>query len=141
MTFKMIAWCVVLSVAVTMVSCGGVATEGRTVGQSSWPSCRWPAALDPDASGSTRDHCVATRTLLSCALSGGVTEECWTNDPTRCDGGDIGAAECHAECAQDEYLARCGGVGPGPIPDPPASCHFLDASPAGIAFYCCPCGA
>jgi hypothetical protein len=32
-------------------------------------------------------------------------------------------------------------VGPGPIPAPPAGCRADGFVPAGIAFYCCPCGA
>jgi hypothetical protein len=31
-------------------------------------------------------------------------------------------------------------VGPGPIPDPPPGCRPWGAVPAGIAYYCCPCG-
>jgi membrane protease subunit (stomatin/prohibitin family) len=80
--------------------------------------------------------------MLSCTLPGGVTASCWTDDPMQCQGGNpAGAVACHAECAKNEFLARCGGVGPGPIPDPPAGCRAQGAAPAGIEFFCCPCGA
>lgn len=122
-----------------MASCGVSAPDEST---SSWPSCSWPAALDPDESGSSRDHCIASRTRLDCALPGGGGLSCPTNVPDRCETADAPAAEmCVAECARNEFAATCGGVGPGPIPLPPASCRFHGLVPAGLTFYCCPCGA
>jgi hypothetical protein len=47
---------------------------------------------------------------------------------------------CEDECHADEYAVACGGVGPGPIPDPPGGCRTVAANPAGYMFYCCPCG-
>jgi hypothetical protein len=128
---------VVLAGSIAAASCGGTSN-------ASWPSCSWPASLDPDPadpSGPARDHCVAGRTRLSCALPDGSTQTCWTHDPTQCEGGNPPGAECHADCAENEFSARCGGVGPGPVPDPPASCRGDGFVPAGVAFYCCPCGA
>ena len=141
MRIDLITRCIILSGLVALASCGMPASDDKLVaGSSSWPSCSWPTALDPDPSGSARDHCVAARTRLSCALPDGVTESCTTNDPMRCESSDApDPALCHAECAQNEYSATCGGVGPGPIPAPPAGCHSGGLVPAGIVYYCCPC--
>jgi hypothetical protein len=132
---------VVLAGSVAGASCGDQPSDTVGIRSTSWPSCSWPAALDPDPSGSARDHCVAARTRLSCSLPDGSGLSCWTDDPTQCDGGNPPGAECHADCAENEFSARCGGVGPGPVPDPPAGCRADGFVPAGIAFYCCPCGA
>ncbi len=141
MPIKMLALYVVLSGSLATASCSVSASGEQSVASTaSWPSCNWPAALDPDESGSARAHCVAARTRLSCALPGGETASCTTNDPTGCEGGTPPGAECHAECAQNEFSAQCGGVGPGPVPAPPAGCRSAGIIPAGIAFYCCPCG-
>jgi len=50
------------------------------------------------------------------------------------------SSSCKDQCGQTEYAASCGGVGPGPVPNPPSGCRSAGAIPAGIAFYCCPCG-
>ena len=142
MRIEMLAVYVVLSGAVAMTSCSLSGSDEPAVSSASWPSCSWPAALDPDESGSARDHCVATRTRLSCALPDGVTETCPTNDPTRCDDEmSPEAQECHAECAQNAFSLMCGGAGPGPLPAAPAGCQPSRPNPSGIVFYCCPCGA
>jgi hypothetical protein len=49
------------------------------------------------------------------------------------------ANNCKSNCGTDEYVAICGGVGPGPVPDPPPTCRFDSANPGGSATYCCPC--
>src|ERR1041384_4261390 len=99
MRIERLAMWVVLAGSIAMASCGTPVTEQS---RASWPSCSWPTALDPDPSGSARDHCVAARTRLSCSLPGGETMSCSTNDPTRCQGENPpGAEDCHAECAQD----------------------------------------
>jgi hypothetical protein len=46
---------------------------------------------------------------------------------------------CTSNCAVNEYVAICGGIGPGRVPEPPASCRFDSANPGGFAMYCCPC--
>lgn len=139
MTIEMLARCVVLLGFAAIASCGPF--EETTSG-ASWPSCSWPAELEPDDSGSTRDRCTAARTLLACALPGGGMAICATNDPTRCEGEVASDTEaCHAECTRKEYSVICGGVGPGPTPAPPAGCRLSAPTPGGIAFYCCPCGA
>ncbi|HEX3760021.1 MAG TPA: hypothetical protein VHW23_15000 [Kofleriaceae bacterium] len=131
---------VLLAGSIALASCGSSGAEHDRA--AIWPSCSWPAALDPDPSGSAREHCVAARTRLSCSLPGGGEVSCWTNDPTQCEGGNPpGAENCHAECAEDEFSARCGDVGPGSIPDPPAGCRFDTFLPSGVALHCCPCGA
>jgi hypothetical protein len=143
MRIEILAVYVVLSGSVAMTSCSvWPSDEPGAVNSASWPSCSWPAALDPDESGSARDHCVAKRTRLSCALPGGVTEICPTNDPTRCeDEMPSGAQECHAECVRNAFSLVCGGAGPGPVPAPPAGCQPSLPVPGGVVFYCCPCGA
>ncbi|HVU03694.1 MAG TPA: BPTI/Kunitz domain-containing protein [Polyangiaceae bacterium] len=88
---------------------------------------------------STRDVCTAARTWLSCDARGGATELCMSDDPSHCPGDDPGS-NCRNACKPSEYVAACGGVGPGNIPAPPAGCRSAGAVPAGIAFYCCPCG-
>jgi hypothetical protein len=64
---------------------------------------------------------------------------CVSDNATYCpQGGEPGP--CENRCHPDEYVASCGGVGPGPIPDPPAGCRSIGAIPAGITYHCCPCG-
>jgi hypothetical protein len=102
-----------------------------------WPACKWPATLGaPDASA--RTTCDAARTLLSCTIAGGGSAGCISNDPTTC-AGVPGVQNCTPQCGVHEYVAACGGVGPGPVPDPPTGCRAMGAVPAGIAYYCCPC--
>jgi hypothetical protein len=139
MRIETIVMHVVLVGSIAMASCG--AGQDSATDRAHWPSCSWPATLDPDPSGSARDHCIATRTLLSCSQPDGAGAICATNDPTQCADGNLPGAECHAECAQNEFTAMCGGVGPGPVPQPPAGCHPMVSVPSGVVFHCCPCGA
>lgn len=125
---------VVLAASIAMASCGSSANL---------PYCSWPpAGLDTDPSTRSSDRCLATRTLLSCALPGGATDLCASNNPRRCETNNPpGADDCHAECAENEFAATCsGGLLGGAIPDPPAGCHVAEVTPANTAFYCCPCG-
>jgi hypothetical protein len=139
MRLQLVALCIAVAASSVLPSCGASAPED--INRSSWPSCSWPSALDPDETGSARDHCVATRTRLAGALPDGVTEICPTNNPLQCEGANPPAADaCDAECAPNEFSVRCGGVGPGSVPEPPAGCHSGVPTPAGIVFYCCPCG-
>ena len=112
----------------------GVNSDGGTV--ASLPACTWPSELDGDAS--SRAFCHAARVYLSCDLPGGVTELCTTDGVMHCT--DSGTSPCHPKCASNEYVASCGGVGPGPVPDPPSGCRSMGANPGGTAYYCCPCG-
>ncbi|HZJ66889.1 MAG TPA: hypothetical protein VFD36_25455 [Kofleriaceae bacterium] len=139
MRIQLFALGIAVAVSSVLASCGASAPED--INRSSWPSCSWPSALDPDETGSARDHCVATRTRLACALPDGVTEICPTNNPLQCEGASAPAPDaCDAECAPNEFSVRCGGAGPGSVPEPPAGCHSGVPTAAGIVFYCCPCG-
>jgi hypothetical protein len=105
------------------------------------PVCVWPdslATMDASA-GACRN---ASRFFLSCQASGGGTESCLSNDPTRCPGDTLDASGCRDQCQEDEYAIVCGSIGPssnGASPTP-AGCGPPFITPAGIAFYCCPCG-
>jgi hypothetical protein len=111
---------------------------GASWDATSWANttCTWPDTLGA-IDASARDTCSAARTLLSCDYETGGTVECMTNDWT-CDGSVSGS--CVPRCEANEYVAACGGAGPGPIPEPPLGCRSLGAIPAGVVFYCCPCG-
>jgi hypothetical protein len=101
--------------------------------------CKWPSSLDAvDASSRA---CRAARTIVSCGVPNGGGVICLSNDPTQCppDPNNV-PGPCRAECKADEYAAACGGVGPGPVPDPPAGCRPLFAGPGGGESFCCPCG-
>jgi hypothetical protein len=96
--------------------------------------CTWPTSLD--GVDATAGACHAKRALVQCSLPGGVTEGCLSDDPAECPG----AADAGGTCT-DQYGVACGQVGPGPIGTPPAACRDMGAIPAGIVYYCCPCGA
>jgi hypothetical protein len=123
----------------TVVSNSGGAAENTanstTTVKSRLPACTWPASLEADPG--SRDHCHAARRSLTCTSADGA-EECTTDGAATCP--DSTDATCKDHCAPNEYVAECGGVGPGPVPDPPSGCKYVFAVPAGIAFYCCPCG-
>jgi hypothetical protein len=142
MRIEMLALFVVVSGSVAMTSCSMPAPDDPDVTQGSWPSCSWPAALDPLESGPAPDRCFATRTRLRCTLAGGVTETCPTNDPTRCDEENAPEAqECRAECVRNAFSLACGVGGPASHPPPaPAGCQPSLPNASGIVFYCCPCG-
>jgi hypothetical protein len=114
----------------------GGSTSNTVTSKSSLSACSWPAELDGDPT--SREHCHAVRRSLECTNTNGIGESC-TPDSGVTNCGDP-AATCRDHCALDEYVASCGSVGPGPVPDPPSGCKFAGAIPAGIAFYCCPCG-
>jgi hypothetical protein len=126
------------------VHCGGTTTpdvEGDSAIGSSPPSsgalpaCSWPASLND-----SRTTCSASRAQVSCTYPNGSGCGCTTSGAIECAGcGPNSGATCQDQCAATEYAVACGGVGPGPVPDPPSSCRFTGAVPAGIAYYCCPC--
>jgi hypothetical protein len=106
------------------------------------PACTWPANLGR-VDASARDVCDAARALLNCGPPTGTQEICMSDNATRCPLPDPAGGPylpCESQCGANEYVAECGGVGPGSIPDPPAGCRPALGVPAGIAFYCCPCG-
>lgn len=116
----------------------GGAAGGSGNAAAGLPACTWPSELDGDAS--SRATCHAARALVTCTIPGGGTGTMCTTDGTlACEGTNLGP--CSDKCNADEYVASCGGPGPGAVPDAPAGCRFSGAVPAGIAFYCCPCGA
>jgi hypothetical protein len=113
---------------------GSGGSPGDTTVQSGLTACSWPAVLN----GSSRDQCHASRRMIACTDPGGGGEFCTTDGGATCFG--TPGQTCKDRCAPDEYFAACGGVGPGAVPDPPVGCHSGSFSPAGIAYYCCPCG-
>lgn len=81
----------------------------------------------------------AGRAFFQCSLTGGITEECISNDPDGC--GNLSG--CSNQCGPTEYGLSYGGVGPlAPPPsiDLPTGCRLGLPTPGGVAFYCCPCG-
>ena len=160
----MAPWCVVIAAAcsssapgagtntnwikcTTDVGCAATATpatcvsgvcrtaDGKAALAASKPeACVMPS---PDAGASGRAACQMSRAYVTCMNPDGSGSSCTTDGAITCEGA---TGTCQGECAATEYVAACGGVGPGPVPDPPAGCHFVAAFPAGVAFYCCPCG-
>lgn len=105
-------------------------------------ACEWPSDLAP-LDSKTRDVCHAARAFLSCEVKfGGV--HCASNDFVTCaDASEIEypVKNCKSDCGMDEYVALCGGVGPGAVPAPPENCRRSSfANPGGVVMYCCPCG-
>jgi hypothetical protein len=107
-----------------------------------FPACNWPQDLGPPNS-LERVTCEAARALVSCKTKHGEGQICLSDDPTHCSGPSPFPNEtltCEDFCQPNEYVAACGGVGPGPVPDPPANCRGAAfANPAGVAYYCCTC--
>ena len=127
----------VLGLAVS--ACGGSTADPPTAAQAdsvAVPACSW----------STVAGCGAVRGYLSCTDPAGDGMECPTDDLKNCrdTAGPMvsgGPWTCHDQCQPMEYSLSCGGIGPSaPSGNPPSACRFAGAIPAGIAFYCCPCG-
>ena len=110
-----------------------------------FPECPWPTSLTADESAAPACRS-ASRTVLTCTDPTDVTETCLTNDPAACP--DTGPSASHGPwlcqrlCSPQEFGIICGSVGPTSLPDPqpPAGCHDVLPTPAGVVFYCCPCG-
>lgn len=103
--------------------------------------CSWPANL-ASLGSSAREVCSATRAYLSCSTQGGGGLWCPSNDSSSCADptlADQHVKDCESRCKADEYVAICGGVGPGAVPEPPSGCRFDTANPGGSVTYCCPC--
>jgi len=98
-----------------------------------------------DASTST---CSVNLALLSCTepedAGNQVTEICLSDNINACpDSTTIGG--CSDLCEPGEYAAGCGGPpssdASAPSAAPPSpSCRIAATTPAGVVFYCCPCG-
>ncbi len=70
---------------------------------------------------------------------------CVSND-AQCDTSNTnitGPFSCQNHCSPTEFGIICGSVGPNPGPEvtPPPTCRAVVPTPAGVVFYCCPCGA
>jgi len=123
--------------------CGATCAPGPGDSDAAASACQWPAALDP-SDASTNGQCRAARAFVTCQDSTGAGQGCLSNDPTACPDIPVGASvtrSCQDQCNANEYGAACGSVGPStaPFPTPPSGCRMLVPTPAGIAFYCCPC--
>jgi hypothetical protein len=124
-----------------------------------WPVCSYPTPVDAGPGA-----CRVGRAQLYCTYPYGVTCDdgmtwtspsgpvgmlCVTDDPTGCPGCHpiAGTATCESKCAPNQFVMECGGVprytDAGPDHDyyeePPATCTLVTPTPAGVAFWCCPC--
>jgi hypothetical protein len=133
---------------------------GHSQPTTALPACHWPASLDdagPGACGVGRAYVKCTYPSgVSCEAGGGasspggLTMLCLSDDPTSCAGcvSIAGAATCTDMCAPDEYAVSCGGPpqfsndggsGDFAYQEPPANCVGVGGTPAGNAYFCCPC--
>jgi hypothetical protein len=105
-------------------------------------ACPMLAALN--STDAARISYSAGRALVSCAYASGATGVCVSDDVTTCSGSAVGEPlSCSNLCAANQYGLGYGGVGPMAAPpsiDLPAGCTAGLQTPAGVAFYCCPCG-
>jgi len=119
-------------------STGGQSTSSDA-GDSDQSQCTWPKEFNfanPLGGG-----CSASRAMLQCEGSNGTSVSCTGNDLTQCP--DLGLeptvtySNCVSSCTSEEYVLACGSTSPG---NPPSNCRFIDFIPAGVIYYCCPCG-
>jgi len=131
--------CSIAAFALTACSSagGGAGNGGASGAGDGLSACKWPSSLDAAGGAPAGGQCQAKRALVQCSFQG-LSVECLSDDPTKCP--NVTSGTCVDQCASDEYAVSCGQVGPGPIGTPPAGCRNLLATPAGIVFYCCPCG-
>src|SRR5438046_2566387 len=115
---------------VCVAACGGSSATGLADAATGVTACTLPPGLTPLDAGMTRDRCTGARMLLTCHGPNGAGAGCLSNDSTQCP--DLAGFTCQNQCGDTEYVAACGGVGPGTVPDPPAGCKFASAVPAGI---------
>jgi hypothetical protein len=116
-------------------------TAAKPDNDGSLTACSWPAELGQtdDSSGQCRN---AARAVLSCTDAAGAGAVCVTNDASCiASGTDMSNPfTCVNRCNPTEFGLICGTIGPGPEVTPPPSCRSVLITPAGIAYYCCPCG-
>jgi hypothetical protein len=123
--------------------CGPAPDAG--VARDATPPAACPMLASLNSTDATQVGFSAKRMLLECT-GGGVTGVCVSNDNTGCSGSGAVVGDsvvCSNLCAANEYGLSYGGVGPlAPSPSIalPAGCRAGLLTPAGIAFYCCPCG-
>jgi hypothetical protein len=119
-----------VSVAALAGACssGGRATDIDAV------QCTWPSTLNDAGPGG----CQAARAYITCSgPSGGVL--CLSDGALTCP--NVTDESCHDACAANQFAVACGSIDPSvPSADPPAGCTSAGFTPAGIGFYCCPCG-
>ena len=89
--------------------------------------------------------CSVDNALLSCTSPDGSNNEVCLSDNINACPDDTAIGNCSDECPTNEYAAACGGPpfadGGAPSNAPPAAnCHDPQTTPAGVIFYCCPCG-
>ena len=121
-------------------ACGGPSSTSTS--DASLPACAWSA--DFETANASPGQCRAARSYLSCHGSNGGGLLCLSSSATECPGPDqtpgVSYSECANQCHTDEYALACGDVGPGPWPQPPATCRPLPSGPGGGSVSCCPCG-
>jgi len=130
---------------VVLLAASGCQSSTNTLGDSgatAIPGCVWSASFD--SADAALGQCVAARVYLSCKGSNGDGMTCMSNDPAGCPEPNpiqgVTFSDCENQCSPDEYALGCGGVGPGPWPQPPSTCRMLPAGPGGGTVSCCPCG-
>jgi len=126
-------------VIVGLVGCSA-APDGTSGGDLAAVQCRWPASLDDAGAGA----CHASRTQVWCTDPAGEGCGCASDGAMSCDCSAVvggGPWTCAFKCAANQYSVACGSVGgAGAAASPPDGCTAAGATPAGIAYYCCPCG-
>jgi hypothetical protein len=127
-----VAWLAACSASTTQENVdGGALLQNVDAGAPPLAVCTVPDA----------GACRTARALLSCQGSNGVGQGCISDDPTQCPGPNAMPGvtfTCQNQCTERQYAVACGSVG-GASADPPAGCGGGSSTPAGIAFYCCPC--
>jgi hypothetical protein len=114
----------------------GVAIDA---GRADTPPTACPMLASLNSTDAAQVGYSAKRMLVECT-GAGVTNICVSTDVTGCTGSSVG---CSNLCAANQYGLSYGGVGPlAPPPSIglPAGCGPGMYTPAGVAFYCCPCG-
>ena len=136
-----------LSVGWLLCAAAGCSVSGGTeTGNPPWPhtgpalgECSWPAALLA-LDDTSREACRAARSAVTCRQEDGSGATCLLDAQGEgCSQVTSDPEECESLCDPGEYVAACGGVGPGAVPEPPAGCRFAAALPAGVALHCCAC--
>ena len=128
-----------VAIVIAVAGCGGSGAleGGQDAASLSANQCR----RDPSVVDGGPGACGSARAVVDCEFPNGAGCDCLTDNAT-CDGCGAGAT-CTNKCKANEYAASCGSVGPGDpsitYADPPAGCRLGLATPAGVAFYCCPC--
>jgi hypothetical protein len=101
--------------------------------------CAWPKEFN--ITNPLGGGCMAERPIVLCENSNDSSVSCASDDPTQCPDSGLEPAATHSncvnQCTSDEYVLACGSVSPG---YPPSTCRFFELVPAGVIYFCCPCG-